>query len=278
MLRRGINSDEHVPVLDAESDGASTSASEFIRRQTRSARMIATAALAFTAVAAVCMCIVLFRVEDNMAQASPGNSVGLNTIEVGAAFDKEDASLSVEGWYTTYLNALVQTSPDMESRRVGVLPLGKNVYVAEKRGNRVRIETPMVGWMSLKTTDGHIILRRDHSQLGNSFNRSALNKVFQSKEAEAMDKNLRKTAATFNHLEQSLTESLKMLGERIGDHPLQKVGKSISDAAVDVKDGAVDATKSVAHEIQQKTSDAKALLSNKKVQVPREFGRFLGKF
>merc|ERR1711920_817609 len=160
----------------------------------------------------------------------------------------------------------------MESRRVGVLPLGKNVYVAEKRGNRVRIETPMVGWMSLKTTDGHIILRRDHSQLGNSFNRSALNKVFQSKEAEAVDKNLRKTAATFNHLEQSLTESLKMLGESIGDHPLEKVGKSISDAAVDVKDGAVGATKGVAHEIQQKTRDAKAMLSNKKVQVPREFG------
>lgn len=275
--------EEQLPVLAEEpTDVAATT--ELIRRETRGARIVATVALVLAAVATLCMLVVVFRVQHGLTQVSARSSVGLDTVEVGAAFDQEDASADIQGWYRTYLNTLVRESPDLESKRVGVLAVGKEVYVVEKRGRRVRIETPLAGWMSMETTDGVKILRRDLSQLGNSFNRSALNKAFQSKQVLAMHDSMQNTAAKFTQLEQRLIDTLKLMNERIvtgGDHPLEKatqaVGKTITSAAQEVQNQAVDVAKNSVQAANARSKDIEAILNNKlKVQVPHNFNKFLG--
>jgi len=280
MQRHRVRADadeEELPVL-TEEGVERPSAAELIRREARGARMVATAALVLSTVAVLTMIVLAVRIQRGPVPASPSASVGLATVEVGSEFDQDVSAENVEGWYRTYLNTVVRESPELESQRVGVLPSGKAVYVLEKRGRRVRIESPLVGWMSMETTDGVKILRRDLSA-ANRFNRSALNKVFQSDEARATHAQMEKTAAQFTALESRLIDSLKLINERIvqsGDHPFETathaVGKQIGHMAEQVKSEAVDTSKNLVEAANERSKDVKAILQDKlKVQVPKNF-------
>ena len=46
----------------------------------------------------------------------------------------------------------------LDSERLRILPMGSRVHVVEQQDRRVRIDQPIAGWCSLKSSNGDTIL------------------------------------------------------------------------------------------------------------------------
>lgn len=61
-------------------------------------------------------------------------------------------------WHRVCLNTIVRKGVKLDSDRLRILPMGSKVYVVEHVDRRVRIEQPINGWCSLKSSNGDTIL------------------------------------------------------------------------------------------------------------------------
>lgn len=61
-------------------------------------------------------------------------------------------------WHRVCLNTIVRKGVALDSDRLRILPMGSKVFVVEYRERRVRIEQPISGWCSLKSSNGDTIL------------------------------------------------------------------------------------------------------------------------
>jgi len=62
------------------------------------------------------------------------------------------------GWHRVCLNTIVRKGVQLDSERLRILPMGSRVHVVEKKDRRVRIDQPISGWCSLKSSNGDTIL------------------------------------------------------------------------------------------------------------------------
>jgi len=61
-------------------------------------------------------------------------------------------------WHRVCLNTIVRKDKNLESERLRILPMGSRVRVVERSDRRVRIDQPIAGWCSLKSSNGDTIL------------------------------------------------------------------------------------------------------------------------
>lgn len=61
-------------------------------------------------------------------------------------------------WHRVCLNTIVRKGQNLDSERLRILPMGSKVFVKEQRDRRVRIEQPIAGWCSLRSSNGDTIL------------------------------------------------------------------------------------------------------------------------
>lgn len=61
-------------------------------------------------------------------------------------------------WHRVCLNTIVRKGMALDSERLRILPMGSKVWVVEQQERRVRIDRPIVGWCSLKSSNGDTIL------------------------------------------------------------------------------------------------------------------------
>lgn len=239
--------------LDADPLEAAAAA-ELVRRATRGARAIASAALLLAAVASCGMALVLYRVHvASFAQAAnTPNGVILEDAEM--RFDEAyGEKMQIPGYYRVFLNTVVRKERDIKSEQVRFLSVGDTVYITEKRGRRVKIISPTRGWMSLETTDGVRILRPDLTLKGLKYspNASALAQVFKSKAAKDAAEKAMKSAAEFTKLEDTLVTALKNINKGLFQKPGETLvhalkSKQMKDAGQIVRRGAMQLSKEAA--------------------------------
>jgi len=61
-------------------------------------------------------------------------------------------------WHRVCLNTIVRKNMALDSERLRILPMGSRVCVAETKGRRVRITSPIPGWCSIQSSNGDTIL------------------------------------------------------------------------------------------------------------------------
>lgn len=61
-------------------------------------------------------------------------------------------------WHRVCLNTIVRRKVNLASERLRILPMGSKVLVVEQNDRRVRIEQPIHGWCSLRSSNGDTIL------------------------------------------------------------------------------------------------------------------------
>lgn len=61
-------------------------------------------------------------------------------------------------WHRVCLNTIVRKDMNLDSERLRILPMGSKVYVTEQVERRVKITKPILGWCSLKSSNGDTIL------------------------------------------------------------------------------------------------------------------------
>lgn len=61
-------------------------------------------------------------------------------------------------WHRVCLNTIVRKGVNLDSERLRILPMGSKVFVVEQRDRRVRIEQPISGWCSVRSSNGDTIL------------------------------------------------------------------------------------------------------------------------
>jgi len=61
-------------------------------------------------------------------------------------------------WHRVCLNTIVRKKQHLASERLRILPMGSKVFVVEQQDRRVRIEQPIAGWCSLRSSNGDTIL------------------------------------------------------------------------------------------------------------------------
>jgi len=64
------------------------------------------------------------------------------------------------GFYRVCLGMIVRKTETLDSEEVKTLPIGSRVNVAQRKGRRVRIDSPIAGWCSLISRQGEIILTK----------------------------------------------------------------------------------------------------------------------
>jgi len=96
-------------------------------------------------------------------EAKPGSFASKMTALVHGQEDANDLSV---GWFTVVRDAILRKEHFLESDHVAVLKRGEHVLVAERKGRRVRIEAPLMGWASVKTTKGDPILQKTNGMGG----------------------------------------------------------------------------------------------------------------
>lgn len=67
---------------------------------------------------------------------------------------KEDQGI----WHRVCLNTIVRRKVNLDSERLRILPMGSKVMVVEQQDRRVRISQPILGWCSLRSSNGDTIL------------------------------------------------------------------------------------------------------------------------
>jgi len=72
---------------------------------------------------------------------------------------KTKAQIVFQGvWHRVCLNTIVRKGVKLDSERLKILPMGSKVFVVEQKDRRVRIEQPIAGWCSLRSSNGDTIL------------------------------------------------------------------------------------------------------------------------
>jgi len=61
-------------------------------------------------------------------------------------------------WHRVCLNTIVRKGRELDSERLRILPMGSRVRVQERVDRRVRIDMPVGGWCSLRSSNGDTIL------------------------------------------------------------------------------------------------------------------------
>jgi len=262
---------------------------EIVRRATRGARAVAFAALVVAAVASAGMAVVLFRVQADSVHADTRHAVFLQDGEM--RFDDASSDYEIPGYYRVFLNTVVREDRDIKSAQVRFVSVGETVYIAERKGRRVRIIAPTKGWMSMETTDGVQILRPDLTLRGVRYspNASAVAQAFQSKAARHAAESAMRTAAEFTKLEDSLLGALKHInqdvikkpGEAIGhalkSQPVQAAGKAIAQGAMELSKGAARAfvaqKRATERAIKTRLTKEQQADLSKKVNVDKIFGK-----
>lgn len=61
-------------------------------------------------------------------------------------------------WHRVCLNTIVRKGRELDSERLRILPMGSRVRVQETCDRRVRIDMPVAGWCSLRSSNGDTIL------------------------------------------------------------------------------------------------------------------------
>jgi len=115
-----------------------------------------------------------------------------------------------EGWYRTFLNAMVRKDEAMDSEKVDVVPAGTLIYVKEVRGRRAHVLRPIAGWLSLQTRDGTRIVRRDMSYTGEQ-NRTAVEDVFRSEEMREAAERLQAATTKLTAVEEKVLVTFKKM-------------------------------------------------------------------
>jgi len=64
------------------------------------------------------------------------------------------------GWYRVALNTIVRKGMKLDSERLRILPMGSRVNVVEIVDRRARIDQPVTGWCSIKSSNGDTILNQ----------------------------------------------------------------------------------------------------------------------
>lgn len=115
-------------------------------------------------------------------------------------------------WHRVCLNTIVRKRAELDSERLRILPMGSRVCVAQTKGRRVRITSPIPGWCSIQSSNGDTIL----SPLQDSADVPATPKVnkgehYQNKitQAEELLKNNNLTEEKKEELTQSINYNKK---------------------------------------------------------------------
>jgi len=61
-------------------------------------------------------------------------------------------------WYRVCLNTIVRKGRELDSERLRILPMGSRVRVVHQVERRVRIDMPVAGWCSIRSSNGDTIL------------------------------------------------------------------------------------------------------------------------
>lgn len=124
-------------------------------RESRLVRVVALASVLLAIVCAVMM--VSMATAKGPVEGHQGSLIDL--AEVGETSQVVDQR---RGWYRSYLESTVNKGQALDSDKLGTVPQGSLVYVAEMHGSRARILKPIPGWMS-SWTEGVEVLVRDRS-------------------------------------------------------------------------------------------------------------------
>jgi len=141
---------------------------------------------------------------------------------IGLASSKEVQVNSDErGWYRTYLRTMVREGESLNSAEVELLPPGSLVWVAETKGRRARVQNPVKGWVSLRSTEGIEIMRPDTMYAGRS-NQTEFNDFLKGPEMKNATKRLKEASAKLTALQAKMKDTLK----KVTDQEIyKKVGK-----------------------------------------------------
>merc|ERR1712113_1111260 len=90
--------------------------------------------------------------------ANPDGTCVPSLIQSSRAGDKMNVSRFKPRWHRVCLNTIVRKEKKLDSERLRILPMGSKVYVVEQVERRVKIEEPIKGWCSLKSSNGDTIL------------------------------------------------------------------------------------------------------------------------
>jgi len=78
----------------------------------------------------------------------------------------------IPAWYRVCLNTIVRKGEDLNTERMRILPMGSRVHAIEisekKQSRRVKIDQPIQGWCSLKSSSGDTILSLINSNSGSN--------------------------------------------------------------------------------------------------------------
>lgn len=74
----------------------------------------------------------------------------------------------VKTWFKVCLNTIVRKGVGLSSERLRILPMGSKVFVLEIQNRRARINNPIVGWCSIRSSNGDIILQKCVGDKGDS--------------------------------------------------------------------------------------------------------------
>jgi hypothetical protein len=133
----------------------------------------------------------------------------------------------VEGrWHRVCLNTIVRKGVALDSDRLRILPMGSKVYVVEAIDRRVRIEQPINGWCSLKSSNGDTILapvedanatQRSIPQtpLSSQVNKSGSKLQTFKNRAEAANERAEQQSANITQLTKQLPDSIRRDAESI---------------------------------------------------------------
>lgn len=73
--------------------------------------------------------------------------------------DEAEETFENPKWYRVCLNTIVRKNVELDSERLRILPMGSRVRVSAKKGRRVQIDQPILGWCSMQSSNGDTILQ-----------------------------------------------------------------------------------------------------------------------
>lgn len=135
-------------------------------------------------------------------------------------------------WHRVCLNTIVRKNMALDSERLRILPMGSRVCVAETRGRRVRITSPIPGWCSIQSSNGDTILSplQDSADVPatpkNNKGEHYQNKIKQAEEllakpdiSDDKKKQLQQTINYNNERQQQLKAQAQELKDQLADVP-----------------------------------------------------------
>lgn len=138
-------------------------------------------------------------------------------------------------WHRVCLNTIVRKGQMLDSERLRILPMGSKVFVKEQRDRRVRIEQPIAGWCSLRSSNGDTILTPldDTDGVPTTTPLAGAIRTIQANAHQALDVVAEKEAS----LKQQLTEQIAASGP--GNAKLTEITQELERLQEEVKDAAL---------------------------------------